>query len=564
MGGLATDATTYAAHRWPIFPIAPRGKEPLTLNGFKSATTDPAQIHDWWTTWPDANIGFVPGRAQLLVLDLDGPEGESAAQALGATAEPTLTAITARGRHLYFQHPGGHIGNQALSAHLDVRADAGYVLLPPSVHPSGAVYRWIGKLDEVTPLPPLVLAALQSTPARSLPLPELIAHGQRNSQLFSLAGSLQRRAASPAAIRAALEVENAQRCRPPLPETELEEIVESVQRYPPAAGKNGRPSGTVSDSPARRYRLIPAHEWAAMPPPPWLIDRWLPLGTVDVLFGASGLGKSFVSLDLAYAVARGVPWLGHAVSTPGPVVYLAGEGGGSLKVRCAAYEHYYGVGDVPLVILPDLVRLAEPGDVLALIGSIAEQWTDGIRLLVIDTLAAACAGLLDENKTQDMTRALTAIEEIQQRTGATILVIHHTGWSTQERERGASALRGRWDVAISLNTKEGAVQLTVPKARDFEPPSAIPLRLHAHHGSMVVLREDRGERERPLTTAERLMLRCLREIGGSTGASSIEWERASEQAHGTFYRARQRLLDLGAVALEGRRYRVAPLGEAIL
>lgn len=162
MKQLARAMLGYARHGWPVFPIQPRGKAPLTDDGFKAATTDEAQLAGWWARWPEANIGFVPGRAGLVVLDIDGPEGESAAQRLGLLAEPTLTIATARGVHLYFRHPGGHIGNRRLAPGLDVRADAGYVLLPPSVHPSGARYRCIlGTVDGIIPLPPDALEALR-------------------------------------------------------------------------------------------------------------------------------------------------------------------------------------------------------------------------------------------------------------------------------------------------------------------------------------------------------------------------------------------------------------------
>ena len=97
---LAEMALRYARQGWPIFPVKPHDKQPLTFDGFKSATTDEATITKWWTTWPDANIATVPGRCGMVVLDLDGPEGEGAAQQLGALAEPTLTVTTARGRHL--------------------------------------------------------------------------------------------------------------------------------------------------------------------------------------------------------------------------------------------------------------------------------------------------------------------------------------------------------------------------------------------------------------------------------------------------------------------------------
>ena len=54
-----TDSARYIATAWgwPVFPIVARGKRPLTKHGFKDATTNTAQISDWWAQWPDANIG---------------------------------------------------------------------------------------------------------------------------------------------------------------------------------------------------------------------------------------------------------------------------------------------------------------------------------------------------------------------------------------------------------------------------------------------------------------------------------------------------------------------------
>jgi putative DNA primase/helicase len=239
-------AARYAANGWPVFPVQPRGKEPLTSTGFKAATTDAAQVSKWWDTWPDANVACVPGQTGHIVIDIDGPEGEAAARALGLLSEPTLTVTTARGRHLWFKHPGGTIGNVPLADHLDVRGDAGYVLLPPSVHPTGAVYRWHGKLDEALPLPDGVRAKLgnghRATVAQ--PIPERIPEGQRNATLASLAGSMRRRGSSEQAIRAALEVENG-RCSPPLPADELDAIAHSVGRYSPAPMRTTTPQTTT-------------------------------------------------------------------------------------------------------------------------------------------------------------------------------------------------------------------------------------------------------------------------------------------------------------------------------
>jgi hypothetical protein len=229
-------AAQYAAHGWPIFPVKPGGKDPLTFTGFKAATTDAAQIVKWFTTWPEANVACVPGQTGHVVIDIDGPEGEAAAQALGLLSEPTPTVTTARGRHLWFKHPGGHIGNTPLAPHLDVRGDDGYVLLPPSVHPSGAVYCWHGKITEALPLPPDVLTKLTNgRPKVAAPLPDRIPLHSRNVTLTSLAGSMRRRGANAREILAALEVMN-ERCEQgPLPADELADIAQGIERrYTPA------------------------------------------------------------------------------------------------------------------------------------------------------------------------------------------------------------------------------------------------------------------------------------------------------------------------------------------
>jgi hypothetical protein len=64
---------------------------------------------------------------------------------------------------------------------------------------------------------------------------DVIPEGQRNASLASLAGTMRKRGMTPCAIEAALLVENAERCKPPLPKAEVREIASSVSRYEPAA-----------------------------------------------------------------------------------------------------------------------------------------------------------------------------------------------------------------------------------------------------------------------------------------------------------------------------------------
>lgn len=263
---LAAAALRYAAQGWSVVPLhaAPGGrcscgqpncpspgKHPRTANGLHNASADPAIVTAWWGRWSDANIGLAPGRAGLLVIDVDGPEGERSAQALGLLSEPTLEVVTGRpdgGRHRYYQHPGGTIGNLVLAPRLDVRADHGYVLLPPSVHPSGRSYRWLGTLADLAELPPRALEALRTARSaapgsglrpRDIPTVPLIAEGQRHNTMCALVGRLVRltdgrmdRAELFGWVRAL----NGDRCRPPLDDAELTGLVDwALTQQGPAA-----------------------------------------------------------------------------------------------------------------------------------------------------------------------------------------------------------------------------------------------------------------------------------------------------------------------------------------
>jgi hypothetical protein len=146
----------YARQGLAVFPLLPRDKHPFGPHkcsapphehGFKDATAGLVVIEAWWLEHPDANVGLATGRG-VDVLDVDGPEGEATLAALIAKRWPlpeTVKVKTARGRHLYFLAAGWPCSaSRKLGPKLDTRGRGGYVVLPPSVHPDGAVYSWSG------------------------------------------------------------------------------------------------------------------------------------------------------------------------------------------------------------------------------------------------------------------------------------------------------------------------------------------------------------------------------------------------------------------------------------
>ena len=148
MTALLDAALEYARQGRAVFPLIANRKEPATRRGFHDATTNPATIRRWWMARHDYNIGIRTGAASgIWIFDIDiadGKDGEASLRKLEAEhgeLPATMQSITANGRHVWFTYtcpiPStcGRIGPG-----LDVRGDGGYIVAPPSIHPSGRQY----------------------------------------------------------------------------------------------------------------------------------------------------------------------------------------------------------------------------------------------------------------------------------------------------------------------------------------------------------------------------------------------------------------------------------------
>ncbi|WP_054564678.1 bifunctional DNA primase/polymerase [Frankia sp. R43] len=148
-------ALRYARLDWPVVPLEPRGKRPILPDWTNTASTDPDVIRRWWARRPDANVGIVTGpRSGLAVLDLDPRSGgaESLAELetrVGALPGTAVVVTGSDGIHFYYRRPGAKVTSRAHSfgSGLDVKADGGQVVAPPSIHPNGQRYAWCGDVS---------------------------------------------------------------------------------------------------------------------------------------------------------------------------------------------------------------------------------------------------------------------------------------------------------------------------------------------------------------------------------------------------------------------------------
>jgi len=263
---------------WQVIELRPGRKDPATAHGLLDATTDPAQIERWH---PHANIGGVTAGKVVVDADLYKPGAPEALAELEAEYGPlpeTRTHRTGRGgNHRIYLQRGTPIRNRTgLATGVDIRADGGYIVLPPSALADGGphgdgLYTVEHDVDPV-PIPEAwerLLLGSRTTGTReaSVSLADLragpVAEGGRNDRLTRLAGHLARGHTDYARYRAELGEDNARLCNPPLDEVEVHRIARSIwglERSKPDAASKATQSDVLVRLGLDRYRLVQSDE----------------------------------------------------------------------------------------------------------------------------------------------------------------------------------------------------------------------------------------------------------------------------------------------------------------
>lgn len=243
---------------------------------------------------------------------------------------------------------------------------------------------------------------------------------------------------------------------------------------------------------------LPVELWDDIKPvrgKPWLVRGLLGTGSLIVLFGAPGSGKTFLSLDIAASIAAGRDWFGHGV-TAGPAVYVAAEGQTGVRARITAWKQEHGDTDrqIPFALVPSAVSLLDPLADLQRLAIVLEQlharW-GSIALLVIDTLSASFGGG-DENG-PDMANFVANVNRLRAPYQAAALIVHHqpVAADNHKRPRGHGSLLGAVDTALHVtgDSNASARRLHCVKQKDDAPGPDILFKLM----SVEIGRDDDGE-----------------------------------------------------------------------
>jgi hypothetical protein len=216
----------------------------------------------------------------------------------------------------------------------------------------------------------------------------------------------------------------------------------------------------------------------------WLIHKVLQKGKLGMVVGPPGAGKTFLSLDMAFAIGRGVPWHDHK-TTKMRILYIAAEGQSGLDKRVLGYyiENKLQPGSdqgVDFLLTGLNVCLKSDRDKLRETIEDVTKKFGKYDLIFFDTLHRVAGGT-DENSAQDARNVIDGLESIAADAGAMGIVVHHTGKDASKGARGSTAYLAALDaqILIDQDAKTGVITMLTTKQKDTEAGYSLRFELKA-------------------------------------------------------------------------------------
>lgn len=226
-------------------------------------------------------------------------------------------------------------------------------------------------------------------------------------------------------------------------------------------------ASSIPAGPAPKLKSLSRADIMDAPFPEWLVYGVLPKTGLAALAGEPGAGKSFIALELAGCLACGYDFFGLKTEHR-EVLYLCLEGQSGLKARLAAWERKYGrdYPDDKLHVVTGQINLLNAEDRQELF-----EMTPPGGVLIVDTMAQATAGQMDENNSKDMGGLIAACNAIAQGKGCLVVLVAHVGKDEAKGIRGHSSLFGALDAQITVRRPRGENRVRewhIGKAKDSD------------------------------------------------------------------------------------------------
>ena len=449
-------AAEYVDSGWSILPVRPDEKRPYMTNWLQYTKTraPKAMVEAWFNNLTGAGVGAVTGRiSNMVVLDVERTCPYPIEDLLKKYPTQMIARSGGGGYHLFYQYPvnQSRVSNRVrIFEGADLRADGGFIVLPPTMHPSGNRYEWLKRGPLGTFPTALLDLQSQSKVMGDGWITEAlrgVSEGGRNDTCARLAGYFFKKGMN-ADIVEALLLDWNERNEPPLPVNEVRTTIKSIERSHATGDMQFTQVQYEDDRPAQEQK--PESSFGVMKLSDyvkgyggdgvsWLVDEWLPDKSITFLVSPPESYKTWLLLDLAVSVSAGVPFLGrYQVNSPGPTLIIQQEDSHSgLTDRLALIVEQKlnalpklgdsewtvpAMPDIPIYVHPDRQLRFSDKKVLEEM----ERQIEAIRpkVILIDPLYSTTDST--DNYMADLANRMMILKTWRDKYGCSFLIAHHS------------------------------------------------------------------------------------------------------------------------------------------
>lgn len=454
---VSEQAAEYVDNGWSVLPVRPEEKRPYMTNWLQYTKTRAPKpmVEAWFNNLTGAGVGVVTGKiSNMVVLDVEHDCPYPIEDLLKKYPTQMIAKSGGGGYHLFYQYPvnQSRVSNRVrIFEGADLRADGGFIVLPPTMHPSGNRYEWLkrGPLGAF----PLALLDLQAQPkvlgddwiTEAL---RGVSEGGRNDMCARLAGYFFKKGMNYDIVEALLLDWN-ERNEPPLPVNEVRTTIKSIERSH-ATGDSQFTQVQFIDDRTTQEKNVPESSFGVMrladyvkgyggDGVSWLVDEWLPDKSITFLISPPESYKTWLLLDLAVSVSAGVPFLGKfQVNNPGPTLIIQQEDSHSgltdrlaliVEQKLNALPKLEGsewvvpaVPDIPIFVHPD--RQLRFSDKKVLEEMERQIATIRPKVIMIDPLYSTTE--TTDNYMADLANRMMTLKTWRDKYGCSFLIAHHS------------------------------------------------------------------------------------------------------------------------------------------
>ena len=258
------------------------------------------------------------------------------------------------------------------------------------------------------------------------------------------------------------------KCIPPRVDKEVIDEVENIySKYHSDNPFTAEETVIASEAEDIEFKFLGREDRENLPSVDWYIDRLFRHKGIGSIIGQERNGKSFVAIDLACRISRGMDFFGHETRGMKPVLYVPLEDWSGINLRIKGWEKYHGV-EANVILLPEDTSLGflDRGmkGINKFIGDCKKQgFSDGV--IIFDTLQYLIEGM-DENGAKDMGLATGYFKHMSKTLNSFIIYVHHIGKDKAKGSRGSSVLNASLDTRISVHNNHDIKIEKVKGAKD--------------------------------------------------------------------------------------------------